>query len=320
MNESGYPALAVLGPTASGKSRLAMHLALRLGGEVVSCDALQVYRGMDIGTAKSTAEERARVPHHMIDIRDPGEDFSAGDYVREGRAILRSVAQRRRLPIVAGGTGLYFRALLEGLFEGPGRSEPLRSRMRAIAARRGPATLHRALGRVDPDAAGRIAANDTSRILRAYEVWLISGKPMSWWQSQPGRRLSGFRWLKLGIRWPREALYERINTRVTAMFDSGLPAEAASLLSRYSHSCHAFKAIGYRESAELLAGTLSRDEAVERTQMESRRYAKRQLTWFRSVDGVRWLDAASGWHAVEEEAVEAVSEFLGGRDPHRSDG
>ncbi len=193
-----YPAIALIGPTASGKSTLGTALAERFHGEIVTCDALQVYRYMDIGTAKPGADERSRVPHHMLDLRDPCDDFSAGDYLRLGREALSAVRARNRIPIVVGGTGFYLRALLEGLFEGPGRCKELRQRMRSAVARRGPEVIHRALRRVDPAAAARLAPADAERNIRAYEIYLLTGQPMSWWQSQPKDSLEGFRWLKLG--------------------------------------------------------------------------------------------------------------------------
>jgi tRNA dimethylallyltransferase len=304
------PAVAILGPTASGKSRLALFLAAKFRGEIVSCDALQIYRGMNIGTAKPTASERNAVRHHMLDLRDPGEDFSAGDYQRQARAELRSICERGSIAFVVGGTGFYLRALIEGLFEGPGRSEELRTRMRGIISRRGAGTLHRALTRVDPEAASRISPTDASRIVRAYEVYLLTGRPMSWWHRQPADPLHGFRWLLLALHWPREVLYERIDRRVEEMIRSGFTVEVEGLMARFPRDCHAFKAIGYRQIADHLDGRCSLAQAVEDIQRESRRYAKRQMTWFRSMQNVRWLDASPGWDDCESDALRMVSEFL----------
>ncbi len=310
-----YPAMAILGPTGSGKSGLALALALRFGGEIVGCDAFQVYRGMDIGTAKPTASERAAVPHHLIDVREPDELFSAGDYQDLGRAAVREIRARARIPVVVGGTGFYFRALTDGLFEGPGRSEEWRSRLRRIADRGGAGKLHHALRRVDPASAARIAAADSDRIVRAYEVYLSTGKSISWWQARPASPLQGYRWLKLAIAWPRPALYGRIDARVNAMFESGLVSETASLLRKFSRGCQAFKAIGYRQLAACLDGRIGLEEAMEETRRESRRYAKRQLTWFRSDPTIRWLAGEAGEAALAGEASSLVEAFLAGRDP-----
>ena len=304
------PALAVLGPTASGKSRLALTVALRFGGEIVSCDALQVYRHMDIGTAKPTRVDREAVVHHMLDLREPGEDFSAGDYQCLGRQALARIRDRGQVPVVAGGTGFYLRALIDGLFVGPGRSEELRARMRRLLERGGIRRLYHALRRADPGISGRISPADASRIVRAYEIYLMTGKPMSWWQAKPGDRIEGFRWLKLALDWPREILYQRINRRVEEMFNAGLLDEVRRLLENYPRKCHAFKAIGYRQVADHLEGRCSLQEAMESTQQESRRYAKRQLTWFRSLPDLKWLDAGRPWPDLENESIRLAEAFL----------
>lgn len=305
-----YPAVGIVGPTASGKSALAGLLVGRFGAEIVSCDALQVYRGMDIGTAKPAPHERGAIPHHMIDICDPDEDFTAGDYQRRARRILYDIRQRGRLPLVVGGTGFYFRALIEGLFDGPGRSEEIRRRLRRIAGRKGAAWLHRRLARIDPEAAARIAPADTARTVRAYEIYLVSGRPMSWWQNQARDALQGFRWLKLGISWPRPQLYERIDARVEEMFAHGLVAEVHRLLGRYPKDCHAFTAIGYRQVILHLEGRLTLEQAVRETQQASRRYAKRQLTWFRADGEIVWLDASAGIEAAAAHAERLIEGFL----------
>lgn len=310
MIRNEYPVIALLGPTGSGKSGLAMELAAALGGEIISCDALQVYRHMDIGTAKPTPDERAQVPHHMLDLRDPGEDFSAGDYQRLAREALSAISSRGRLPFVAGGTGFYFRALMEGLFEGPGRSEELRSRMRRIVDSRGAPSLHRALQRVDRAAAARIMPADASRIIRAYEVYLLTGKTMSWWQDQPRDALRSHRCLRLGICWPRETLYQRINERVEQMFRSGFVEEVRSLLEHFPRSCQAFKAIGYRQIAAYLEGQSTLEQTEEETRRESRRYAKRQLTWFRADPQIIWLDGTLGPEELTAQALRRIRDFL----------
>ncbi len=311
MSASDYPAIAILGPTASGKSRLGMSVAERLHGEIISCDALQIYRFMDIGTAKATQLERARIPHHALDIKNPGEDFSAGEYQRIARESLESIRVRGALPVVVGGTGFYLRALTDGLFEGPGRSEGIRSRLRHIIQRRGSRCLHRALHRVDPETALRVSPADSARIIRAYEVYLLTGRTMHWWQNRPRDALRCYRWLRLGIAIPREILYERINQRVEEMFRQGLVEEVQGLLARFPRDCQAFKAIGYREIASYLEGRLSLQQAMEDTQRESRRYAKRQMTWFRSDARIVWLDGTLGEDSLEAEAVQRAMEFLG---------
>lgn len=305
-----YPAIAVIGPTASGKTALGMALAKRFRGEIVTCDALQVYRHMDIGTAKPGPNEREAVPHHMLDLRDPCDDFSAGDHLRLGREALQAIKKRGYIPFVVGGTGFYLRALTEGLFEGPGRSEALRSRMRAIAARRGPESIHRALRRVDPGTTARLAPADAERNIRAYEIYMLTGQTMSWWQSRPKDRLLGYRWLKLGILWPRLQLYARIDQRVEDMFQHDFVAEVRALMAGFPRNCHAFKAIGYRQIAGYLDGKWNLDQAIADTQRESRRYAKRQLTWFRADPEVRWLDATLGQKALLEQASNAVARFV----------
>jgi tRNA dimethylallyltransferase len=304
------PIIAILGPTASGKSRLAFELAKTLKGEIINCDALQVYRHMDIGTAKPGTEERTQVPHHLIDLREPGEDFSAGDYQRLGRAALDDLRDRGIVPIVAGGTGFYFRALIDGLFEGPGRSEELRTRMRRIVAKRGASALHRALERVDPVCAGRIMPSDASRTIRAYEVFLLTGKTMAWWQEQPRDQIRGYRCLRLGILWPREVLYRRIEDRVDEMFTKGLVNEVRKLLSRFDRQSQAFKAIGYREVSSYLDGSCTLDQAIEDMKRESRRYAKRQMTWFRREKNMIWLDATCSWEELTARALQHAMQFL----------
>ncbi len=233
-NTSPDPLLVViLGPTASGKSALAISLAEQFSGEVVSCDSVAVYRNFEIGTAKPSRDDRARVAHHLIDVADPGETFTAGEYSRQARAAIGEIAQRGHLPIVVGGTGLYLRALLEGLFPSPQRSDELRERLRARADERGSDYLHRILHRLDPASAAKIHANDAPKLIRAVEVCLTSRAPMSdVWRDQGRDPLRGFRILRLGLDPPREQLYERINRRAEQMFADGLVAETQSLLER----------------------------------------------------------------------------------------
>jgi tRNA dimethylallyltransferase len=304
------PGIVILGPTASGKTQLALGLALQFQGEIVSCDALQVYKYMDIGTAKILPSQQKGIRHHMLDIREPGQDFSAGDYQHLAREAILEIQTRGSLPFVVGGTGFYLRALIDGLFDGPARSEELRARMRKIIARKGPGCLHRALRRIDASSAARIAETDAERIIRAYEVYLLSGKSMNWWQQQPRDSFQGFRWLKIGIDMPREQLYRRIDLRVEEMFQNGLLEEVHILKAKFPKTSHAFKAIGYRQAMEYLDGRCTLKEAVEETQKESRHYAKRQTTWFRTDPDISWLDGRLGFDALLTEAAGLITEFI----------
>lgn len=302
--------IVILGPTASGKSRLALALALEFRGEIVGCDAFQVYKHMNIGTAKVSPAEQEQVRHHMLDIQDPDRDFSAGDYQRLARQAIIDIHERGFLPFVVGGTGFYLRALIDGLFEGPARVEELRIRMRRIIKRKGPAVLHRALQRVDPQCAARIADTDAERIIRAYEVYLATGKPMHWWQQQPRDAFRGFQWLKIGINLPREQLYQRINQRVEEMFERDLLEETRELLTQFPKTSQAFKAIGYRQAAAHIEGSVSLEQAIEETKKESRHYAKRQMTWFRSDPDIVWLEGQLDATELQQRAAHLVTDFL----------
>jgi tRNA dimethylallyltransferase len=265
---------------------------------------------MNIGTAKVTHSDMRQVPHHMLDLLDPTEEFSAGDYQLHARRTLNEIRKRGRVPFIVGGTGFYLQALLEGLFDGPAREESLRARMHRIIKRRGPRILHRALERVDPESAARIADADGERIIRAYEIYLVSGRPMSWWRRQPKNALKGYRWLKIGIRTPRDVLYERIDRRVEEMFQSGFLEEVKTLLDTYPKSAPAFKAIGYRQIIDCLDGKHSMEQAVEDTKMESRRYAKRQETWFQRDPGVQWIENDGEFKEIVRKAEILAERFL----------
>jgi tRNA dimethylallyltransferase len=285
--------VVVLGPTASGKSMLAIHLAEQFSGEIVSCDSVAVYRYFEIGTAKPSREDRARIPHHLIDVAEPGEAFTAGEYSRQARSALNQVRGRDHLPIVVGGTGLYLRALLEGLFPGPQRSDQLRERLRARAAERGSDYLHLILRRLDPAAAATIHANDTPKLVRAVEVCLTARGPMSQLWREHGRDpLVGFRVLRIGLNPPREQLYERINRRAAKMFDDGLVEETRSLLDRFGdgRNITPIHSLGYKQAIEHLRDKLTIDQAIAAAQQGHRNYAKRQMTWFRREPDVRWLE------------------------------
>ena len=280
----------LLGPTGSGKTALSLALGERFGGEIVSCDSVAVYRGMDLGSAKPSAAERARLPHHLIDVTNPDEPYTAGEYSRQARAALREIATRGRLPIVTGGTGLYLRALTEGLFAAPERQDELRRRLRASGEKRGSAWLHRLLVRLDPASAARIHANDTPKLIRAIEVCLSTRRPLSHVLSTETARdpLTGFRLLRIGLSPPRAALYERINQRCAAMFVAGLVEETRELLARYG-PVKALDSLGYKQALAVLAGTLTLEAGIKAAQQGHRNYAKRQLTWFRREPEVHWI-------------------------------
>ncbi len=284
------PLVVIVGPTAAGKSALALFLAERCAGEIVNCDSVQVYRGFDIGTGKVPRTERRGIPHHLLDVVEPSEVFTAGDYRWEATRVLEEVRQRGRLPIVVGGTGLYLRALLEGLFEGPQRSEELRARLAEIARRRGREHLHHLLRRLDAQAAARIHPRDTSKITRALEVCLLARQPISRMQASGRVALRGFRVIKTGLSPDRQELARRINARVEKMFASGLLEETRAMASRPdAERIKPLGALGYLQAAALLRGEIGKDEAIRATQAATRQYAKRQMTWFRREAGVEWF-------------------------------
>jgi tRNA dimethylallyltransferase len=305
--------LVILGPTASGKSSLAVTLAQRFGGEIVSCDSVAVYREFEIGTAKPTPQERAIVPHHLLDVADPGEPFTAGEYARQARAVIADITARRKLPLVVGGTGLYLRALLDGLFPGPQRSENLRERLRNKASSRGSAYLHTILSRLDSTSAVQIHPNDTAKIIRAIEVCLATREPMSaLWQQRGRDPLLGYRILRIGLNPDREQLYARINQRASQMFEQGLLDETRALLGRYPQLANAtpFTSLGYKQAMQHLRGELSREEALVQAPQWHRNYAKRQMTWFRREPEVTWLAGFGDDPEVVAQAAEIVSNCL----------
>jgi tRNA dimethylallyltransferase len=307
-NRAGNPAPLVIvgGPTGSGKSALAMRLALDFEGEIISCDSVAVYREFEIGTAKPSPEDRARVPHHLIDVVAPDAWFSAGEYARHARAAASEIGAGGRLPIVCGGTGLYLRAMLEGLAEAPERHEALRQRLRQ---RRRPAALWRLLRRLDPASAARIHPNDEPKLIRAIEVSSAAERPMSELLQQGRSALRGYRFLRIGLCPPREALYARINLRCARMFEQGLVEETRRLLERYGPEVFAMRSLGYRQAASYLRGELSLEEAVAAAQQGHRNYAKRQLTWFRRDAEMRWIEDFG--EAAAERAAAMVRDFLG---------
>ncbi|MGH9341767.1 MAG: tRNA (adenosine(37)-N6)-dimethylallyltransferase MiaA [Acidobacteriota bacterium] len=296
--------IAIAGPTASGKSRLAVDAALEVGGEIVNCDSMQLYRKMEIGTAKPAAEERRLVPHHLYGIIDPDEYYSAGRYMTEARRICREIAQRGKIPVVVGGTGLYLRAFVEGVFQGPGRSEEVRRRIRAVGDQKGFDYLYRLLFRKDPEAARKISSRDHIRMVRALEIYFLTGEPIS--SLKPSRKaLKDFKILKIGLNLPRPILYARINRRVEEMFWSGLLDEVRELLaSGYALGSKGFEALGYRQALAVLKGELTRDQAIELTQRDTRRYAKRQMTWFRREQDMHWITEAGEEPAALEQLLQ----------------
>jgi tRNA dimethylallyltransferase len=305
----GAPLVAIAGPTGSGKSALALRIAEELQGEIVNCDSLQMYRHLDIGTAKLPVVERRGIPHHLLDFLDPDRVFTAGEYARRARPVIEAIADRGRLPIVAGGTGFYLRALLEGLFPGPPRDDALRARLAGREARR-PGSLHRLLSRFDPESAGRIHPGDVQKTTRALEVYLLTRRPLSRWFATGRDALRGFRVLRLGLNPPREALYERLDARCRDMFTSGLLDEVRAVLARFPRDSKALEAHGYRQAVQVLAGELSLQEAIYHAQRNTRRYAKRQWTWFRREPDMVWLCGFGDEAAVEQRALESVRNFL----------
>jgi tRNA dimethylallyltransferase len=287
--------LVILGPTAVGKSRVAVDLALRFGGEIISGDSIQVYRGFDIGTDKPGLDARRGVPHHLIDIVEPEVQFTAADFVREALASARGIASRGRLPIVAGGTGLYIKALVDGLFPGPGRDPEVREALEAEARDAGLDILFRRLESVDPEYARKIRGRDRVRIIRALEVYMTTGRPISQHFQDTRSPVMGRTVLRLGLRLEREALCRRIEDRVERMFARGLIDEVRGLLEKgVPESAPPFRALGYNHVLRHLRGEIGRDEAVALTKTDTRQYAKRQMTWFRKMAGVVWFSPEDG--------------------------
>jgi len=299
--------VVILGPTGSGKTSLSVALGRRFDGEIVSCDSVAVYRGLEIVSAKPSAEQRTLVPHHLLDVVDPDAFYTAGDYSRAARKAIEGIVGRGRLPIVTGGTGLYLRALLQGLFPGPQRSAPLRDRLLRKAETRGPLTLHRILKRLDPASAARIHANDTAKVIRAIEVTLAASRPMSEAWKQGREALTGYRVLRLGLDPLRSQLYERINARARAMFAQGLIEETRELITRYGR-VPVLDSLGYRQAVQHLAGVLTLEQAIAAAGQGHRNYAKRQLTWFRREPDVSWLKGFGDDPSLRAEAESLIAQ------------
>lgn len=302
--------VVVLGPTASGKTALSLLLAERFHGEIVNCDSVAMYREFEIGTAKPSLEERSRAPHHLLDFVDPTGFVTAGDYARKARHVLDEIKSRGKLPIVVGGTGLYLRALLDGLFSGPQRSEELRQRLRQQASEKGPDYLHRVLQRIDRKAAARIHANDAPKLIRAIEVCIASRQKMTDMWKQKRDPLRGFRILRLGLNPERDALYARINHRAERMFDSGLVAETEHLMKKYGEFAQPLGSLGYKQAVQFLRGETDRATVLNAAQQAHRNYAKRQMTWFRRERDVIWLQGFGDNPGVQQSAFAAVEKSL----------
>jgi tRNA dimethylallyltransferase len=299
--------VVVLGPTASGKTALSLSLAERFQGEIVNCDSVAMYREFDVGTAKPTALERARAPHHLLDCVAPTGHITAGEYARQARQVLEEIKARGHLPILVGGTGLYLRALLEGLFPGPQRSEELRENLRERAASRGSAYLHRILRRLDRAAAEKIHANDTPKLIRAIEVCLASRQKMTeLWQQHGRDPLRGFRILRLGLDPERKELYARINLRAQQMFEGGLVEETQCLYEKYGPAAGPLSSLGYQQAMQHIRGQLAIEQALKAAQQAHRNYAKRQMTWFRREPDVHWLCGFGDDEQIQQEAIAQV--------------
>ena len=302
--------VAILGPTGSGKTALSLEIASRFKGEIVNCDSVAIYREFVIGTAKPTPEEQARVPHHLLDEVEPTGYTTAGEYSRKARRVIQEIRERGALPIVVGGTGLYLRALLDGLFPGPERSEELRERLRARVAEKGAPYLHRMLRRMDPQAAEKIHANDVPKLIRAIEVSLSAKQPMTEQWERGRDALRGFNILRIGLDPDRALLYDRINQRVEKMFEAGLIEETRHLREKYGAAARPLETIGYKQAVQLLRGELDLKQAIAAVQQAHRNYAKRQMTWFRREPEVEWIAGFGDEARVVEQASRIIERRL----------
>jgi tRNA dimethylallyltransferase len=301
--ENAPPLIAILGPTASGKSALALHLAKNFQGEILACDSTQLYRGFDIGTGKPTKEERQEIPHHLLDVLNPNEEATAGGYREMALAVLQDLRARKKLPILTVGTGLYMRALFEGLADLPLRSEELRARLRASIEKRGPEYLHRLLTRLDAASAQRIAPPDAQKLIRAVEVCILSRKPLTQIHREGRNPLTGWQIIKIGLEPSREKLYDRIHSRIDAMLAAGWQAEVQRLLANSPEDSKPFNFLGYRELAVVARNEMSLDAARAAIQQSTRHYAKRQQTWFRREPNVEWFPGFGDDSALQQQAI-----------------
>lgn len=310
--ENRQPVVAIVGPTASGKSALGIALALRFDGEIVNCDSVQVYREIEIATAKIPSEEREGVPHHLIDFVDPRVNYTAGAWARDAAQVIAEIESRKRLALVVGGTGFYLRALREPFFESPPTDERLRARLVRLRERRGAAHLHKILLRLDPASAARLHPRDWSRVQRALEVRLQTGKPISAQRTgRPEPSPLAARLRVFALDPPRGELFSRINLRAEAHFRAGLVEEVRELLARgVPAGSNALGAHGYRRAVEHLRGERTLASAVEQTKLDVRHYAKRQLTWFRREPNVEWIEGFGDDKGVQERVIESVGELM----------
>ncbi|MBV9506193.1 MAG: tRNA (adenosine(37)-N6)-dimethylallyltransferase MiaA [Acidobacteriia bacterium] len=304
------PLVAVLGPTGSGKSELALHIAGQFDGEIVNCDSLQVYRYFNVGTAKLPPEARRGIPHHLLDIRNPDELFTAGEFARRARATLMEISARGKLPVLAGGTGFYVRALLDGLFPGPQRDQTLRDRLERREKRR-PGSLHRILQRLDKITGARIHPHDVPKVMRALEICLLLRQPAAQSFSTGRDALGGYRVLKIGLMPDRDALYERLDQRCAAMFAGGLIEEVRGILELgFAPSAKPFESHGYKQVLQVLQGELTVAQAIFYAQRNTRRYAKRQMTWFRQEKDIEWLEGFGDRAATQMAGLALVRTHL----------
>ena len=278
--------IVILGPTSAGKSAVAEYLAPRLEGEVVGVDSMQVYRGLEVGTAKPAGEVRSRVPYHLVDVADPAVDFNLGDFVRAAEAAVQDIRSRGKIPILAGGTGMYLRGFLKGIDPAPPRDPGTRSALEALARRRGDAHLHRLLSALDPEAAGAVGAADRMRLVRALERVLLSGRPA---RASSWAGADRYPSVKIGLEWEPNALRRRIDERVENMFRDGLVQETAALMERLPAGVSALKALGYREVVGYLRGEADLEQTIQAVRRNTWKFSRRQMTWFRRETGVRWF-------------------------------
>src|SRR6185312_335373 len=305
-----HPLVAVVGPTGSGKSELALRIAERFDGEIVNCDSVQIFRYFNIGTAKLAETEWRGIPHHLIDVLEPDRVFTAGDFAKAGRRALHEITGRGRLPVVAGGTGFYLRSLVEGLAPGPGRDDALRARLAAREAKKA-GSVHRLLRRLDPAAAKRMHPNDVPKAMRALEICLRARRPATEVFAGGRDALTGYRVLKLGLFPDREKLVARLETRVEAMFEAGLVAEVEAILARgVPDSAKPFESIGYKQALQVVRGELSVKDAIFYAKRDTRQYAKRQMTWFRQEPGLEVVRGFGDEAGVVDVAMGRVKEFL----------
>ena len=307
--------VAIVGPTATGKSALGIAIARQFGGEVVACDSTAVYRGFDIGTDKVPVAEQHGIPHHMVDVADPTEEYSAALYAREAAAVVRDITARGRLPILVGGTGLYYRALTRGFFPGPSRNADVRARLERLAARRGPERLHTLLGRVDPESAVRIQPRDLKRLVRALEVFHLTRRPLTAHFADTQSPLPEYEVTSFALQIPAEATAERVARRVDEQFARGLLDEIRGILAAgVPSTAHPFTGLVYRQALEHLQGVRGEPETRALIVRENRKYSRRQLLWFRKEPNLQWIHAAGERDETLHEVARALAALENRRD------